>query len=183
MCKSKASWENQACITLVCVIGGYLLYERLGDVSNNTADLWIATYGTIWQTNGKIRSTVIALLSFLQPWRLLKLLIGGLSHLAYTWDHKRVSETQIALLLAWTGANTVFLAADTELLGPREKRAALAAAVNLTPVILGGRNYLIADAIGPSVLLFIAPLVGETCICRTWIALYELKSRAGSRFV
>ncbi|KAH6881123.1 hypothetical protein B0T10DRAFT_463626 [Thelonectria olida] len=90
----------------------------------------------------------VVFLYLLRPWRLPRLIIDSLSRPAYIWDHKRITAAQFTLLLAWFGLNVAFLTVRWEF--PREKRAALAAAINLTPVILGGRTCLVADAIGIS---------------------------------
>ncbi|KAH7175742.1 hypothetical protein EDB81DRAFT_939855 [Dactylonectria macrodidyma] len=100
-------------------------------------------------------SRVIARFRFylLRPWKIPSLIPWGLSHAPYTtWDGKTITWGHLGLLGLWLIANIMIVMNWKWLspLGPPGRRAALAAALNLIPVILGGRTCHVADFLGLS---------------------------------
>ncbi|KAG4258492.1 hypothetical protein FPRO03_03446 [Fusarium proliferatum] len=73
-----------------------------------------------------------------------------------TWDGKTITYGHLVLLIIWLVANVV-IDLDWRLLtplGPPAKRAALAAILNLIPVVLGGRTCHVADFLGISLQFY-----------------------------
>ncbi|KAF4997701.1 hypothetical protein FDECE_12008 [Fusarium decemcellulare] len=92
-----------------------------------------------------------------RPRKIPRLAWQGLSHAPYTtWDGKTITWGHLGLLGLWLMANVMIVMEWEWLspLGPPERRAALAAALNLIPVILGGRTCHIADFLGLSLQFY-----------------------------
>lgn len=93
----------------------------------------------------------------LRPSKIPSLVSRGLSHAPYTtWDGKTITWGHLGLLGLWLLANIMVVMNWRWLspLGPPGRRAALAAALNLIPVILGGRTCHVADFLGLSLQFY-----------------------------
>lgn len=66
----------------------------------------------------------------------------------YIYKHQRITGQIVVWMTAWVASNIAFLAVNEERLGPYARRASVAAVINITPSILGGRTCVFADAIG-----------------------------------